>query len=119
MPQDLQDIINAHGGEIAPTWGVPVEEIQQGIRYGVRKVNVDTDLRLALTGAIRTVFAKHPGEFDPRKYLAPGVEAMSAVCRDRFEQFGSAGHAPRIKPIALSEMAARYSPFETGSVAAA
>ena len=119
VPQELQEIINAHGGEIAPTWGVPVEEIQQGIRYGVRKVNVDTDLRLALTGAIRTVFAKHPGEFDPRKYLAPGIEAMSAVCRDRFEQFGSAGNAPRIKPTALSEMAARYARDASETIAAA
>ena len=108
VPYELQEMINAYGGEIAPTWGVPVEEIIQGIRYGVRKVNVDTDLRLAFTGAIRKVFAKHPYEFDPRKYLAPGIEAMSAVCRDRFEQFGSAGHATRIKPIALPEMAARY-----------
>lgn len=108
VPHELQEKINAYGGEIAPTWGVPVEEIIQGIRYGVRKVNVDTDLRLALTGAIRQVFAKHPDEFDPRKYLAPGIEAMSAVCRDRFEQFGSAGYATRIKPIALPEMAARY-----------
>ena len=119
VPQELQEIINAHGGEIAPTWGVPVEEIQQGIRYGVRKVNVDTDLRLALTGAIRTVFAKHRGEFDPRKYLAPGIDAMSAVCRDRFEQFGSAGNAPRIKPTALSEMAARYARDASETIAAA
>lgn len=118
VPQELQDIINANGGEIAPTWGVPVEEIQQGIRHGVRKVNVDTDLRLALTGAIRAVFAKYPGEFDPRKYLAPGIEAMSSVCRDRFEQFGSAGHAPNIKPIALSGMAAHYASQAKGSVAA-
>ena len=108
VPQELQDIINAFGGDIAPTWGVPVEEIQKGIRYGVRKVNVDTDLRMALTGAIRKVFAEKPGEFDPRKYLAPGIKAMSAVCRDRYEQFGAAGHAGRIKPLPLSEMAKRY-----------
>lgn len=87
---------------------MPVEEIQKGIRYGVRKVNVDTDLRMALTGAIRKVFAEKPGEFDPRKYLAPGIKAMSAVCRDRYEQFGAAGHAGRIKPLPLSEMAKRY-----------
>lgn len=119
VPHELQEKINAYGGEIAPTWGVPVEEIIQGIRYGVRKVNVDTDLRLALTGAIRKVFAEHPGEFDPRKYLAPGIEAMSAVCRDRFEQFGSAGHATRIKSIALPEMAARYACQVTEGHAAA
>ncbi|MEO3416065.1 class II fructose-bisphosphate aldolase [Roseovarius sp. CAU 1744] len=108
VPQDLQDIINAHGGDIAPTWGVPVEEIQNGIRYGVRKVNIDTDLRMALTGAIRKVFDENPGEFDPRKYLAPGIAAMSRVCRDRNEQFGAAGRAHRLKPVPLAEMAQRY-----------
>ena len=108
VPQDLQEIINAYGGEIAPTWGVPIEEIQVGIRYGVRKVNVDTDLRMALTGAIRKVFSERPGEFDPRKYLAPGIDAMATVCRDRFEQFGSAGYASRIVPIPLADMVRRY-----------
>lgn len=108
VPQELQDIINAHGGEIAPTWGVPIEEIQAGIRHGVRKVNVDTDLRMALTGAIRKVFDTKPGEFDPRKYLAPGIGAMAAVCRDRYEQFGAAGRASMIRPLTLSEMAQRY-----------
>ena len=108
VPQELQDIINAYGGEMAPTWGVPLDEIEQGIRHGVRKVNIDTDLRMALTGAIRKVFAENPGEFDPRKYLAPGVQAMSAVCRDRFERFSAAGQAEQIKPIPLSEMTVRY-----------
>ena len=108
VPQELQDIINTYGGEIAPTWGVPVEEIVRGIKYGVRKVNIDTDLRMALTGAIRKVFAERPGEFDPRKYLAPGVDAMSAVCRDRFESFGAAGMASKIDPIALPVMAKWY-----------
>ncbi|MFO8125804.1 class II fructose-bisphosphate aldolase [Yoonia sp.] len=108
VPQELQDMINANGGNIPPTWGVPVDEIQNGIRFGVRKVNVDTDLRMALTGAIRKVFTDNPGEFDPRKYLGPGIEAMSSVCRDRFEQFGTAGHAARIKPVSLPEMAKRY-----------
>jgi fructose-bisphosphate aldolase class II len=108
VPQELQDIINTYGGEIAPTWGVPVEEIVRGIKYGVRKVNIDTDLRMALTGAIRKVFAERPGEFDPRKYLAPGVDAMSAVCRDRFESFGAAGMAGKIDPIALPVMAKWY-----------
>jgi fructose-bisphosphate aldolase class II len=87
---------------------VPIEEIQVGIRYGVRKVNVDTDLRMALTGAIRKVFSERPGEFDPRKYLAPGIDAMATVCRDRFEQFGSAGYASRIVPIPLADMVRRY-----------
>lgn len=108
VPQELQDIINTYGGEIAPTWGVPVEEIVRGIKYGVRKVNIDTDLRMALTGAIRKVFAERPGEFDPRKYLAPGVDAMSSVCRDRFERFGAAGMAGKIDPIALPVMAKWY-----------
>lgn len=108
VPQELQDILNAYGGEIAPTWGVPVEEIEVGIKNGVRKVNVDTDLRMALTGAIRKVFAENPGEFDPRKYLAPGVEAMATQCCDRFERFGSAGMSSRIKSVPMSEMARRY-----------
>jgi fructose-bisphosphate aldolase class II len=108
VPQDLQDIINAHGGEIAPTWGVPVAEIKQGIKYGVRKVNVDTDLRMAFTGAIRKVLTLHPGEFDPRKYLAPAVQAMQDVCHQRFTQFGSAGRASNIRARSLSDMALHY-----------
>lgn len=108
VPQDLQDIINTYGGQIAPTWGVPVEEIERGIKHGVRKVNIDTDLRMALTGAIRKVFAETPSEFDPRKYLAPGVDAMTAVCKDRFERFGAAGMAGKINPVPLSQVANRY-----------
>ncbi len=115
VPQELQDIVNEYGGEIAPTWGVPVEEIEIGIKNGVRKVNVDTDLRLALTGAIRKLLWSKPGEFDPRKYLAPGIDAMAAVCKDRFERFGSAGNANKISAIPLSDMAKRY---ESGSLAA-
>jgi fructose-bisphosphate aldolase class II len=108
VPQDLQDVINAHGGRIAPTWGVPVEEIQKGIEFGVRKVNIDTDLRLALTAAIRTVLADRPGEFDPRKYLAPGIAAMKAVCRARFTQFGAAGRGAYLRAKPLSEVANLY-----------
>ncbi|MFT4742389.1 MAG: fructose-bisphosphate aldolase class II [Yoonia sp.] len=108
VPQELQDVINAHGGQIAPTWGVPVEEIQKGITYGVRKVNVDTDLRMAMTGAIRKVFDRNPQEFDPRKYLAPGVAAMASVCRDRYEKFGAAGRASAIAPFPLFHMANHY-----------
>ena len=108
VPPELQDIINHYGGEIAPTWGVPVDEIQRGIKFGVRKVNVDTDLRLAMTGAIRRVLVNQPSEFDPRKYLARGVSAMSDVCRDRYEAFGAAGRASRLKAKPLSEMAALY-----------
>ena len=108
VPQELQEIINRYGGEMAPTWGVPLEEIELGIKHGVRKVNIDTDLRMALTGAIRKVLAEDKGQFDPREYLAPGVEAMSAVCFDRFERFGCAGMASKISAIPLSDMAKRY-----------
>jgi len=109
VPQELQEIINNHGGSITPTWGVPVDEIQRGIKYGVRKVNVDTDLRLAMTGAIRKVLVTSPAEFDPRKYLAPGVAAMKAVCMDRFIAFGSAERASTIKATPLATMARVYS----------
>ncbi len=108
VPQDLQDIINAYGGQMPQTYGVPVEEIQEAIKYGVRKVNVDTDLRMAMTGAIRKCFAENPTEFDPRKYLKPAIVAMQKVCEERYEQFGAAGKANSIKPIALSDMAKRY-----------
>jgi len=87
---------------------VPVEEIQRGIKHGVRKINIDTDNRMAMTGAIRKVFAENPGEFDPRKYLKPAMEAMRAVCRQRFEEFGAAGWADKIKPLPLAAMAKRY-----------
>jgi fructose-bisphosphate aldolase class II len=107
VPEDLQAVINAHGGDIRPTWGVPVEEIQRGIRSGVRKVNIDTDNRLAMTAAIRKVLAEDPAEFDPRKYLKPAMAMMSAVCRARFEAFGTAGHADRIRPLPVEAMARR------------
>ncbi len=105
VPQDLQDLVNAHGGEISPTWGVPVEEILLGIRYGVRKVNVDTDLRLALTGSIRQCLQNAPAEFDPRKYLAAGIDAMRQVCEERYIAFGSASRASKIVARPLADMA--------------
>lgn len=108
VPQELQDKINAYGGEIAPTWGVPFKEVKLGIKHGVRKVNIDTDLRIALTGGIREVFAKNPSEFDQRKYLAPGVAAMSVVCKGRFERFGAAGMASKIATVPLAQMAQPY-----------
>ena len=108
VPQDLLEIINEFGGEIRETYGVPVEEIVRGIKHGVRKVNIDTDLRLASTAAIRKVFGTKPGEFDPRKYLKPAMEAMQKVCEDRFEAFGTAGNASKIKPIPAADMAKRY-----------
>jgi fructose-bisphosphate aldolase class II len=108
VPKDLQDVINQYGGKLRPTWGVPVEEIQLGIRNGVRKVNVDTDNRLAITGAIRKVFAETPEKFDPRDYLKPARDAMKKVVALRMTQFGQAGHAGDYQPIPLSEMAKRY-----------
>jgi fructose-bisphosphate aldolase class II len=108
VPQDLQDIINQYGGQMPQTWGVPVEEIQRGIKHGVRKINIDTDNRMALTGAIRKVLTENPSEFDPRKYLTPAMAAMKKLCKERFEQFGTAGNAPKIKPIPLADMAKRY-----------
>jgi fructose-bisphosphate aldolase class II len=91
-----------------PTWGVPVEEIQQGIRHGVRKINVDTDLRLAMTGAIRKVFTEEPGEFDPRSYLKPARAAMQRVVAERMQQFGQAGQAVGLEAKPLEEMQALY-----------
>ncbi|MDA1050130.1 MAG: fructose-bisphosphate aldolase class II [Planctomycetota bacterium] len=96
VPQSLQDIINKYGGNIRQTWGVPVEEIQLGIQHGVRKINVDTDNRLAITGAIRKVLAESPEKFDPRDYLKPAREAMKQVCIDRMTAFGQAGNARRV-----------------------
>ncbi|MBF0296359.1 MAG: fructose-bisphosphate aldolase class II [Magnetococcales bacterium] len=108
VPQELLAIINAHGGNIPETYGVPLEEIRVGIRHGVRKVNIDTDLRLAMTGAIRKVFAEKPGEFDPRKYLRPAEDAAWQVCKERYEAFGCAGQASRIKVMDPDRMAMEY-----------
>jgi fructose-bisphosphate aldolase class II len=108
VPKDLQDIINQYGGRLKPTWGVPVEEIQLGIKNGVRKIKVDTDNRLAMTGAIRKVFAEKPEEFDLRAYMKPAREAMKKVVALRMTQFGQAGHAKDYAPIPMAEMAATY-----------
>ncbi len=108
VPQELQDIINAYGGEMPQTFGVPIEEILEASRHGVRKVNIDTDCRMAITGQIRKVFAEKPGEFDPRTYMKPAMAAMKALCKTRYEQFGAAGMASKIDPVPLSVMAARY-----------
>jgi fructose-bisphosphate aldolase class II len=96
VPQELQDIINKYGGSIRQTWGVPVEEIQRGIKHGVRKINVDTDNRLAITGAIRKALAESPEKFDPRDYLKPAREAMKHVCIARMVAFGQAGQATKV-----------------------
>ena len=116
VPQELQEIFNAHGGEMPQTWGVPVVEIERGIRHGVRKVNIDTDCRLAMLGAMRKVGDLNKAEFDPRKFLKPAMDAMQALCQDRFERFGTAGNAARIKPIPLADMAQRYSKGELDPV---
>jgi fructose-bisphosphate aldolase, class II len=108
VPQELLEIIRKFGGQMKETYGVPVEEIQRGIKHGVRKINVDTDNRLAMTGAIRQLFAEKPGEFDPRHYLGPAREAMKKVCIERMVAFGQAGNAGRIKPVTCKEMVAFY-----------
>ncbi|SFI22078.1 class II fructose-bisphosphate aldolase [Modicisalibacter xianhensis] len=108
VPQEWLEIINEFGGKIPETYGVPVEEIVEGIKHGVRKVNIDTDLRLASTGAIRRFLAHNPAEFDPRKYLKESVGAMRELCIARYEAFGTAGNASRIKPLSLDDMFERY-----------
>ena len=108
VPQEWLKVIRENGGAIKETYGVPVESIVEGIRHGVRKINIDTDIRLAMTGAMRRAMARDPAEFDPRKFLKDATAAARGVCKGRFEAFGCAGQAPRIKPVPLEKMAARY-----------
>lgn len=108
VPQEWLAIINEFGGDIKETYGVPVEQIVEAIKHGVRKVNIDTDLRLASTGAMRREMAKNPAEFDPRKFFAKTVTAMQEICVARYEAFGAAGQASKIKPISLENMVSRY-----------
>lgn len=108
VPQDWLAVINEFGGAIPETYGVPVEEIQQGIKHGVRKVNIDTDLRLASTGAIRRYLAENPAQFDPRKYLGEATKAMKAICVARYQAFGTSGWADKIKVLSMEEMFKRY-----------
>ncbi|MDK2956950.1 MAG: fructose-bisphosphate aldolase, class [Desulfovibrionales bacterium] len=112
VPQEWLKIINDYGGDLGQTYGVPVPEIQEGIKHGVRKVNVDTDLRMASTGSIRKFFVDNPKAFDPRQYLGVSKDAMKSICVSRYEAFGSAGHADKIKPTGLEAMAARYAKGE-------
>jgi len=112
VPQDWLEIINTHGGEMGQTFGVPVEEIQEGIKNGVRKVNIDTDLRMASTGAVRKHLMENKANFDPRKFLKASTDAMQGICKARFESFGSAGHADKIKVISLDDMVGRYNSGE-------
>jgi fructose-bisphosphate aldolase class II len=108
VPQDWLEVINRYGGEMGQTYGVPVAEVQEGIRHGVRKVNIDTDLRMASTGAIREFLAKYPSQFDPRQYLKETIKAMMEICKARYEAFGTAGQAPKIKVKSLEEMTREY-----------
>lgn len=108
VPQEWLAIINEFGGEIPETYGVPVEQIVEGIKHGVRKVNIDTDLRLASTGAVRRFLAQNPSEFDPRKYLKETIKEMKAICVARYEAFGTAGNASKIKPLSLEVMFGEY-----------
>lgn len=108
VPQEWLKIINEYGGDMGETYGVPVEEIVEGIRHGVRKVNIDTDLRMASTGAIRKFLAENRKEFDPRKFLVAATKAMKGICVARYEAFGTAGRASQIKPLSLEVMTSRY-----------
>jgi fructose-bisphosphate aldolase class II len=108
VPQDWLAVINEFGGAIPETYGVPVEQIVEGIKHGVRKVNIDTDLRLASTGAVRRFLAENPSEFDPRKFLAVTINAMQTLCQARYEAFGAAGNASKIRPVGLEAMADMY-----------
>ena len=112
VPQEWLAVIREFGGEMKETYGVPVEEIVQGIKYGVRKVNIDTDLRLASTGAIRRFLAQNPSEFDPRKFLKASTDAMRDICIARYEAFGACGMAAKIKPVSLDAMANKYAKGE-------
>ena len=108
VPQELQDIINDNGGQMPQTWGVPVEEIVRGIRHGVRKINIDTDCRMAIIGQYRRIAREAPAEFDPRAFNKPAMAKMQQLCEERFEAFGTAGNAGKITPLPLDEMAKRY-----------
>ena len=108
VPQDWLKIINSYGGDMGQTYGVPVEEIAEGIKNGVRKVNIDTDLRMASTGAIRKHMAENPSNFDPRKFLKESTKGMKEICKARYEAFGAAGHADKIKPVSLEKMVDFY-----------
>jgi fructose-bisphosphate aldolase, class II len=117
VPQDLLEIINNNGGKIRETYGVPVEEIQKGIKSGVRKINIDTDNRLAITAAVREALAAKPEEFDPRHFLKPSIKYMQKVCADRYNSFGAAGHGTKVKQVSLDDFAAKYAKGELGSAA--
>ncbi|MDH5287704.1 MAG: fructose-bisphosphate aldolase class II [Betaproteobacteria bacterium] len=114
VPQDILAEIRKYGGDMKETYGVPVEEIQEGIRHGVRKVNIDTDIRLAMTAAIRRFFHENPSKFDPREFLKPAMAAAKAICVQRYQQFGAAGQGSKIKALPLEAVARKY---QTGELA--
>jgi fructose-bisphosphate aldolase class II len=116
VPQEWLEVIRKYGGQMKETYGVPVEEIVTGIKHGVRKVNIDTDIRLAMTGAMRKHMAEKPAEFDPRKFLADAQVAARSICKLRYEAFGCAGQAAKIKPMSLEKMAERYKKGELNQV---
>jgi fructose-bisphosphate aldolase class II len=108
VPQDLLALINQYGGKMKETYGVPVEEIQEAIKFGVRKINIDTDIRLAMTGAVRKFLAENPDKFDAREWLKPAREAAKAICKQRYQQFGCEDQAGKIKSLTLVQVAAMY-----------
>src|SRR3954463_6386240 len=116
VPQDLLEIIRQYGGKMKETYGVPVEEIQQGIKHGVRKVNIDTDVRLAMTAAIRKYMFENKSAFDPRDYLKPARAAAKEICKQRYQQFGCAGQGSKLQPVPLEKMASRYAKGELAAV---
>ena len=116
VPQELLAIINQYGGQMKQTYGVPIAEIQEAIRHGVRKINIDTDIRLAMTGAVRKFMAEHPDKFDAREWLKPAREAAKAVCKQRYLEFGCEGQGGKIRGATLQVMAARYAAGELAQV---
>jgi fructose-bisphosphate aldolase class II len=118
VPQELLAEIRKYGGDMKETYGVPVEEIQEAIKYGVRKINIDTDIRLAMTAAIRRFFVENPSKFDPREYLKPAREAAKGICLQRYRQFGCEGQGSKIQAVPLSTMVQRYAKGELAQVVA-
>jgi len=116
VPQDLLAIIRQYGGDMKETYGVPVEEIQKAIQFGVRKINIDTDVRLAMTGAVRKYLAEHPDKFDPRDWLKPAREAAKQICKQRYQQFGCEGQGSKIKGNSLKFVAGQYARGELEQV---
>ena len=116
VPQDLLAIINQYGGKMKQTYGVPVKEIQEAIKHGVRKINIDTDIRMAMTGAVRKFLAENPEKFDAREWLKPAREAAKAICKQRYLEFGCEGQGAKIKGVTLVDMAARYAKGELAQV---